>query len=112
MARVTLGRISPRVVVLLTISDQRGKVREGLGTGGKKRKKGALPELLAKLALPRSSSSQLKSSASPLASLAEPVRVNGVCLGMVKPLVPALTIGAALAVLVIAAQLLPLPKVV
>ena len=87
--------------MLLSISESCGKVRDGLFTGGKDLKMGALPEgELGAPCGPRSNCSQLKVSASPLASLPEPVRVNGVLIGIVKPDAPAFTAGAALPVAV------------
>ena len=90
------------------MSESLGKVLLGVVSGTKERKIGrtAATSSLGGAAVPRSYSSHMKVRASPSASVAEPVRVNGVCLGMVKA-APAFTTGALLPVAVETAQLLP-----
>ena len=61
---------------------------------------------------PRSNSSQLYVSGSPLASVADPVSANGVLAGMVKPPAPTEGTGMLLPVAVMTGHELPLPTVV
>src|SRR5262245_61174420 len=84
-ARVTLGRTSPFGSVLLSRLLNRGKVRVGLAVAFHERKNGGLVATPGGPPAPRSNSSQLYVSPSPLASVAEPVSTKGVFAGIVKP---------------------------
>ena len=110
--RVIDGKISPIVVVLLRISDNLGKVREGLDTGLKDLKIGpVLDELFGASPGPKLNCSQQKVRGSFSGSVADPVKVKGVLTGMVNPPGPALTEGALLPVEVVTGQVLPVPDV-
>src|SRR5688572_5215124 len=99
------------VWVFANMSEICGNVREALFTGGKDLNIGAFPAgVLGWPCGPRSNCSQLKVTASPSASLPEPVRVNGVLIGIVKPLAPAFTIGTVFSVAVITGHALPPPE--
>src|SRR6188474_2426740 len=105
------GRISPLVVVLFRMSESFGKVREGLVTGLNERNIGpVVVETFGGPAGPRSNSSQQKVSGSLLGSLPDPVRINGVLLGIVK-FAPAFTVGTPLPVAVVTGHVFPVPVV-
>lgn len=97
--RSYVGNISPMVCVLLRRSDSEGKMRVGLDTGLKHLKMGAVPDGESGApAEPRSNSSQLYVRGSLSGSLAAPVNLNGVDMGIVKPLAPATSKGGLLPV--------------
>ena len=90
--------------------DHLGKVLDGLSTGLKDLNIGAFPEgLLGCPDGPRSCCSQQYVSVSLSGSVAEPVSVKGVLTGIVKPPVPASTVGAVFPVAVVTAHIPPEP---
>ena len=99
------------VVVLFAISNQRGNVRTGVDVGTNERNMGALPLGVFQLLKgpPTFTCSQLYVNGSPSGSVADPVRVNAVLMGMVK-LEPAFTTGALLPVLINVPQVEPPPE--
>ncbi len=91
------------VDVLPMMSDILGKVRVGLEVGGKKRNMGAFPE--GELGAPWGPVSTCSQEyVSVWLSVAEPVKVKGVLMGIVLPPAPAFTTGTSLPVAVLLLQ--------
>ena len=108
---VYVGKISPIVEVLLSKSDSLGKVLVDDTTGENDLKIGAFPEgAVGAPAGPRSNSSQQYVNVPGVSvSVAEPVKANGVLIGIVKPPAGTVTVGGVLPVLVVTGQVFPCP---